>query len=348
MKIAVLGSGSWGTALAKVLAENQHEVIMWGREQTSVDEINQQHTNTNYLKDVVLPASIVATTQLFDCIKDAQIILVVVPTHAMRSVMEQVAARLDECAHQPIIVHATKGLEPHTHLRMSQVIKEVLPAESYQAVVVLSGPSHAEEVARQDLTTITAASDALDEAKVVQAVFMNHYFRVYTNQDVIGVELGAALKNIIALGAGILVGLGYGDNATAGLVTRGLAEITRLGVKLGADPMTFLGLSGVGDLVVTCTSPHSRNWQAGNLLAQGKSKDEVTAAINMVVEGIATTEVAYELAQTEHVDLPITQAIYAVLYQDTNVREAIDQLMAREGKQEASLQAHEAMSKLVK
>ncbi|WP_446455273.1 NAD(P)H-dependent glycerol-3-phosphate dehydrogenase [Tuanshanicoccus yangjingiae] len=340
MKIAVLGSGSWGTALAKVLAENQHEVIIWGREIAAVDEINHQHTNTRYLKNMILPDSIAATTDLKSCLEEAQMILVVVPTHAMRNVMEQVAILLKDCDNQPIIVHATKGLEPHTHLRMSQVIKEVVSAELYQSVVVLSGPSHAEEVARQDLTTITAASDKLEAAKSVQDVFMNHYFRVYTNQDIVGVELGAALKNIIALGAGILVGLGYGDNAKAGLVTRGLAEITRLGVKLGADPLTFLGLSGVGDLVVTCTSPHSRNWQAGNLLAQGKKKDEVEVEIDMVVEGIATTEVAYELAQKEQVDLPITQAIYAVLYQNIDVREAIEQLMAREGKQEASLQEH--------
>lgn len=338
MKVAVLGTGSWGTALAKVLVENRHEVIMWGRDEVAIDEINQSHTNQRYLKNINLPTHLSATTDLLDALNHVEFILVVVPTSAMRSVMEQVAQVLELTGNQPIIVHATKGLEPHTHLRMSQVIEEVLTPAMYQAIVVLSGPSHAEEVARQDITTITAASVDITAAKKVQSLFMCSYFRVYTNQDVIGVELGAALKNIIALGAGLLVGLGYGDNAKAGLVTRGLAEITRLGVKLGADPLTFLGLSGVGDLVVTCTSPHSRNWQAGNLLAKGLSKEAVEHEIDMVIEGISTTEVAFELAQELAVELPITNAIYSLLYHGVSANEAIEMLMAREGKQEVSSQ----------
>lgn len=335
MKVTVLGTGSWGTALAKVLAENSHEVLIWGRDQRVVEEINQGHTNHRYLKKTHLPATLVATADFEAAVQRAEAILIVIPTHAMREIVQRIEAVLQDQPTKPLIVHATKGLEPHTHLRMTQVIEAVLKGQGYPEPVVLSGPSHAEEVARRDLTTVTAASENLNVAQKVQAIFMNQYFRVYTNQDVLGVELGAALKNIIALGAGILVGLGYGDNAKAGLVTRGLAEITRLGVKLGADPLTFLGLSGVGDLVVTCTSPHSRNWQAGNLLARGLTKEEVTQEIDMVVEGITTTAVAYDLAKEEQVEMPITNAIYSALYQGVSVREAVEGLMLREGKQEA-------------
>ncbi len=335
MKVTVLGTGSWGTALAKVLAENNHEVLIWGRDIRVVEEINQDHTNSRYLKKTHLPATLVSTADFEAAVQRAEAILIVIPTHAMREIVQRIEAVLQDQSTKPLIIHATKGLEPHTHLRMTQVIEAVLKGQGYPEPVVLSGPSHAEEVARRDLTTVTAASENLKVAQKVQAIFMNQYFRVYTNQDVLGVELGAALKNIIALGAGILVGLGYGDNAKAGLVTRGLAEITRLGVKLGADPLTFLGLSGVGDLVVTCTSPHSRNWQAGNLLAQGLTKEEVAQEIDMVVEGITTTAVAYDLANEEQVEMPITNAIYSALYQGVPVREAVEGLMLREGKQEA-------------
>lgn len=337
MKVSVLGTGSWGTSLSKVLAENGHQVMMWGRDTDAIEEINAYKTNKRYLKETVLPESIVATMDLKETVEGAEFVLIVVPTSAMRSVVTQLKAVMAELKNRPTVIHATKGLEPHTHLRMSQVIEEVLADQMCHDTVVLSGPSHAEEVARRDLTTVTAASKDLDVAKKVQQLFMNQYFRVYTNSDVLGVELGAALKNIIALGAGVLVGLGYGDNAKAGLVTRGLAEISRLGISMGADPLTFLGLSGVGDLVVTCTSPHSRNWQAGRLLAEGKTKEEVEVIVDMVVEGIKTTEVAYELAQEQNVEMPITNAIYDTLYRGVPVKEAVEALMSREGKKEVSL-----------
>ena len=221
------------------------------------------------------------------------------------------------------------------------MIEEEIPRQDYQDLVVLSGPSHAEEVARHDLTTVTAACPNLQAAEKVQALFKNHYFRIYTNTDVVGVEMGAALKNIIALGAGVLAGAGYGDNAKAALVTRGLAEISRMGIKLGADPLTFVGLSGVGDLVVTCTSPHSRNWQAGNLLAKGYSKEAIEEEIQMVVEGIATCQSAYELAKESGIEMPITEALYGLIYEGAQVKEGLLRLMTRDGKQEASLsQAH--------
>lgn len=339
MKIAVLGSGSWGTALAKVLGENGHQLMLWGRNDSITEQINHSHQNQAYLPNTKLPESIRATTSLTEAIQAAELILVVLPTKAIRPMMEQLNELLSQVK-QPIIVHATKGLEQETQLRVSEVIESVLERNLYRGLVVLSGPSHAEEVARQDLTTVTAASESLEIAEIVQKVFMNEYFRVYTNTDVIGVELGAALKNIIALGAGLLAGLGYGDNAKAALITRGLAEISRLGVKMGADPLTFSGLSGVGDLIVTCTSPHSRNWQAGNLIAQGYSRTEIFDKIHMVVEGILTCQAAYELAQQHGIEMPITEALYRKLYEDASVEESLRGLMMREGKQEASLDTH--------
>ena len=341
MKIAVLGSGSWGTALGQVLAENGHEVVLWGREDYIADEINQAHTNSHFLPGINLPATIVATTDLKAASDQAAVLLFVLPTKAIRSVARQVASYLSQADAQPLLVHATKGLEQGTHLRVSQMIEEEIPRQDYQDLVVLSGPSHAEEVARHDLTTVTAACPNLQAAEKVQALFKNHYFRIYTNTDVVGVEMGAALKNIIALGAGVLAGAGYGDNAKAALVTRGLAEISRMGIKLGADPLTFVGLSGVGDLVVTCTSPHSRNWQAGNLLAKGYSKEAIEEEIQMVVEGIATCQSAYELAKESGIEMPITEALYGLIYEGAQVKEGLLRLMTRDGKQEASLsQAH--------
>ena len=341
MKIAVLGSGSWGTALGQVLAENGHEVVLWGREDHIADEINQAHTNSHFLPGINLPTAIVATTDLKASLDQAAVLLFVLPTKAIRSVARQVASYLSQSDAHPLLVHATKGLEQGTHLRVSQMIEEEIPRQDYQDLVVLSGPSHAEEVARHDLTTVTAACPNLQAAEKVQALFKNHYFRIYTNTDVVGVEMGAALKNIIALGAGVLAGAGYGDNAKAALVTRGLAEISRMGIKLGADPLTFVGLSGVGDLVVTCTSPHSRNWQAGNLLAKGYSKEAIEEEIQMVVEGIATCQSAYELAKESGIEMPITEALYGLIYEGAQVKEGLLRLMTRDGKQEASLsQAH--------
>ncbi len=341
MKIAVLGSGSWGTALGQVLAENGHEVVLWGREDHIADEINQAHTNSHFLPGINLPATIVATTDLKAALDQAAVFLFVLPTKAIRSVARQVASYLSQSDAQPLLVHATKGLEQGTHLRVSQMIEAEISRQDYQDLVVLSGPSHAEEVARHDLTTVTAACPNLQAAEKVQALFKNHYFRIYTNTDVVGVEMGAALKNIIALGAGVLAGAGYGDNAKAALVTRGLAEISRMGIKLGADPLTFVGLSGVGDLVVTCTSPHSRNWQAGNLLAKGYSKEAIEEEIQMVVEGIATCQSAYELAKESGIEMPITEALYGLIYEGAQVKEGLLRLMTRDGKQEASLsQAH--------
>lgn len=332
-KITVLGAGSWGTALSAVLHENQQEVSLWSHRKEQVEEINQQHTNKKYLPKFAIPNGIIAYSDLEHSIAGADVILFVVPTKAIRGLAKQVANYLT----QPVIIaHASKGLEQDSHKRISEILEEEIPAEVCQSLVVLSGPSHAEEVTVKDITTLTAASADIDAAETIQNLFMNDYFRVYTTQDVAGVELGAALKNIIAVGAGALHGLGYGDNAKAALMTRGLAEISRLGVAFGADPITFLGLSGVGDLIVTCTSVHSRNWRAGNLLGQGKGLTEVLDSMGMIVEGISTTKAAYELAVRKEIEMPITAAIYEVLYNKADVKDVIDNLMRRDRKSELS------------
>ncbi|BBM19190.1 MULTISPECIES: NAD(P)H-dependent glycerol-3-phosphate dehydrogenase [Enterococcus] len=327
-KVAVLGPGSWGTALAQVLAENGHEVRIWGNHEAQIDEINTYHTNRHYLPDLKIPDSIKGEKDLKEAVKDADAVLFVVPTKAIRSVAQEFAKVAEN---KPVIIHASKGLEQDTHKRISEVLIEEIPEEHRQGVVVLSGPSHAEEVAVHDITTITAACKDQKLAEYVQKLFMNEYLRIYTNPDVIGVEMGAALKNIIALGAGALAGLSYGDDAKAAIMTRGLAEISRLGVEMGANPLTFIGLSGVGDLIVTCTSVHSRNWRAGNLLGKGHKLDEVLDNMGMIVEGVSTTKAAKELADSMNVSMPITETIYDVLYNDKDVRQACRDLMMREG-----------------
>ena len=330
-KVAVLGAGSWGTALAMVLVQNGHDVTIWGHHTEQIDEINSHHTNSKYLPDIQLPLELKAAHGIKECVEDADAVLFVVPTKAIREVAKQF---VEVCENKPVIIHASKGLEQQTYKRISEVLLEEIPENNRQDVVVLSGPSHAEEVAVKDVTTITAAAKDLACAEYVQKLFSNEYFRVYTNQDVIGVELGAALKNIIALGSGALHGLGYGDNARAAIMTRGLAEISRLGVAMGADPLTFIGLSGVGDLVVTCTSVHSRNWRAGDLLGKGHSLDNVLDNMGMIVEGVSTTKAAYELSRELNIEMPITETIYNVLYGDEKVENVIRQIMLREFKSE--------------
>lgn len=333
-KVAVLGAGSWGSALAKCLSENGHQVILWGNNAEQIALINETHTNPAYLKDVVLPNDMAATTDIAIALKDADAIVIVVPTNAVRAVCQHIVPYITS---KPYIIHAGKGLEQGTNLRISEIVGQEIDSTLYQEIVVLSGPSHAEEVANKDITTITAASQNNMASEYVQKLFMNAYFRVYTNTDVIGVELGAALKNIIAVGAGIINGLGYGDNAKAALVTRGLVEITRFGLHFGALQETFSGLSGVGDLIVTCTSVHSRNWQFGNLVGKGLSKEDALNRINMAVEGVYTVKVVYDLAKQYQIDMPITQAIYEVVYENACPKEVLEKLMKRDGKSESQV-----------
>lgn len=330
-KISVIGAGSWGTALAFVLAENGHDCLLWARRSEQAAEINEQHTNSRYLPDVRLPENLAAGSDLAAAAVHGQIIVLAVPTAAMRETCRSIQEKLKKPA---LFVHVSKGIEPDSLKRISEIIEEEIDPSLRSAVVVLSGPSHAEEVVLRHPTTVAAASSDVQAAERIQDLFMNHYFRVYTNTDVTGVELGGALKNVIALAAGISDGLGYGDNAKAALITRGLSEITRLGVQMGADQKTFSGLTGLGDLVVTCTSVHSRNWKAGNRLGKGQTLETVTAEMGMVIEGVRTTKAAYQLASQHAVNMPLTEALYSVLFGDVPPKQAVDQLMQRDKKQE--------------
>ncbi|HEX6923386.1 MAG TPA: NAD(P)H-dependent glycerol-3-phosphate dehydrogenase [Bacillales bacterium] len=325
-KTAVLGTGSWGTALAIVLADNGHSVKMWGRREEQAEEINTQHTNERYLPGINLPDSIIATSSMEEAATEADTIVLVVPTKAMRGVLHELNTTLTK----PVkIVHASKGIETDSLKRISEIIAEEIDPGKRENIAVLSGPSHAEEVGLRQPTTVTVSSTDAESAHYIQDLFINRSFRVYTNPDMIGVELGGALKNIIALGAGLSDGIGYGDNAKAALMTRGLAEIARLGTKMGANPMTFAGLAGMGDLIVTCTSQHSRNWRAGNLLGKGKQLEEVLESMGMVVEGVRTTEAAFRLSENEGVEMPITNGLYEVLFSQQNPKAAVERLMSR-------------------
>ncbi|MDL4840792.1 NAD(P)H-dependent glycerol-3-phosphate dehydrogenase [Aquibacillus rhizosphaerae] len=325
-KVAILGAGSWGTALAMVLSDNGHDVRLWTHNQEHAGKINQTHKNEAYLPGITIPDKITAYFDLQQAVEGVTAIVIVVPTKAIRDVCIKLNKVLK---HKVTIIHGTKGIEPNTLKRVSEMIEEELSAELYEDVVILSGPSHAEEVSQKHPTTVTASSKNLKEAEKTQDLFINEHFRVYTSPDMVGVELGGALKNIIALGAGISDGLGYGDNAKAALITRGLAEIARLGTSMGANPLTFIGLAGVGDLIVTCTSVHSRNWKAGNLLGKGNNLDNVLAEMGMVVEGVRTTKAANQFANKQNIDMPITSGIYRILFEDADPKDVVDQLMTR-------------------
>lgn len=330
-KITVFGTGSFGTALANVLAENGHSVLMWGKNENTVDEINQFHQNKRYLKDVTLNETIKATNQLEQAVHFSDIFLIALPTKAIRNVVTEIDQHIKT---KKTFIHVAKGIENETFKRVSEMIEDSVSKNHKNGVGVLSGPSHAEEVVIKQPTTVAASSKDEHISKLIQDLFMNDYLRVYTNNDLIGVELGGALKNIIAVASGIVAGMGYGDNAKAALMTRGLAEISRLGEKLGAAPMTFLGLGGIGDLIVTCTSTHSRNYTLGYKLGKGKTTEEALNEMNMVVEGIYTTNSVYHLAKAQNVDMPITNALYKVLFEDKPVKDSVKDLMGRDKKAE--------------
>ncbi|QDI89938.1 NAD(P)H-dependent glycerol-3-phosphate dehydrogenase [Salicibibacter halophilus] len=330
-KVAVLGAGSWGTALAIVLADNGHDVTIWARRDSQAIEMNERKTNKQYLSDVTLPENIKVTTDVKEAVMESEAVVISVPTSGIRGTTRQL---LEADVKIPLIVHATKGIEPDTLLRVSEMMEEEGINEVSDDIVVLSGPSHAEEVAQRQPTTVTVSSQVKDAAKRCQDLFMNTRFRVYTSQDMVGVELGGALKNVMALGVGLAEGLGYGDNARAAIMTRGIAEMTRLGTKLGADPLTFAGLSGLGDLIVTCTSKYSRNWRAGYRLGQGISLDQVLEEMGMVVEGVKTTQAVSQLAQRQGTEVPITTAIYDVLFNGQSPVRAGQLLMDRDPKKE--------------
>lgn len=327
MKIAVIGSGGWGTALAILLLGKGHEVTLWSWQKDECERLRNDRENKAYLPGVALPEELSYTDDLRAALAWGEVIVTALPSHRMRAYAKDMALYVQK----KLIVNCTKGLEPASLKTMSECICEEIPNAR---VAVLSGPSHAEEVSRRIPTAVVAASKDGALAELTQDIFMCESFRVYTNKDVKGVELGGALKNVIALCAGMVDGLGYGDNTKAALLTRGLVEIIRLGEALGARRETFTGLSGNGDLVVTCTSGHSRNRRAGILLGQGKTLEETLKEIHMVTEGITTCAAAYELSHRVGVEMPIVNEAYAVLYQHKEPRQAVLDLMMRGKKEE--------------
>lgn len=325
-KAAVITAGSMGTALASVLADNEYRVILTTRTQEQADEMNRDRLNRKYTGDFRLSENVGAAVSMEEALSGAELVVFAPPSHAMREVARQAKPYLSPTA---AVIHATKGFEPETMKRMTTVLAEELPQIDPGNLVVLSGPSHAEEVIQRCPTTVVVAAERLTAAEEAQDALINSYFRVYTNPDVTGVEVGGALKNIIALGAGLSDGLGFGDNAKAALLTRGLAEIARLGVAMGGHALTFSGLAGVGDLVVTCTSKHSRNWRAGYMLGQGKPLDEVLRTMGMVVEGVKTTKTTYTMSKQYGVSMPITDQLHEVLFAGKEPQLAVGHLMGR-------------------
>ena len=326
MKATVVGSGAWGTALAIRLCRNGHDVTMWTYEKDLIPQIESTRRNPR-LPGAVLPPELKISGD-YSCIAGCKVVVMASPSFPLRSVCRGAAPYIDPDA---VVVSVTKGLEQGTHLRMSEVIAQ----ETGKHVVVLTGPSHAEEVSINIPTGLLAASTDQSLAEFVQDVFMADTLRVYTCPDPVGAELGAALKNVIALCAGVTDGLGFGDNTKAMLMTRGLTETARLGVALGARTETFAGLAGVGDLIVTCTSMHSRNRRAGILIGQGKGVQEAMQEVGAVVEGYYATRSAYELGQAKGIDMPITEAAYRVLYEGADVRKEIQNLLTRQRKSES-------------
>lgn len=325
--ICVLGSGGWGTAIAMLLLSNKHNVTLWSFTQDECDTISKTRENIRCLPGVKIPEDIKLTADI-NCCQNQDIIVIATPSHGVRGVSKLIA---DIVPKNQIILNISKGIEEGTYLTMSQVLKEELPDCK---IAVMSGPSHAEEVSRGIPTTNVVASDFEDTTAYIQDIFMSPNFRIYTNNDILGVELGGSIKNVIALCCGILDGLGCGDNTKAALMTRGLVEMTRLGVAMGAKAETFSGLSGIGDLIVTCTSMHSRNRRAGILIGQGKSAEDAQKEVNMVVEGVKSCKAAKELADKLNVEMPIVSEAYEVLFHGKKPADAIENLMRRTKKHE--------------
>ncbi|HEX6133916.1 MAG TPA: NAD(P)H-dependent glycerol-3-phosphate dehydrogenase [Longimicrobiales bacterium] len=330
-RIGVVGAGSWGTALANLLAKKGLPVRVWSYESDVADSINREHRNASYLTEIALDPRLEATTSLADAVADAAYIVSVSPAQHVRAVMGDAAHALRPDA---IVIGASKGIETTTLKTMAQVLAEILPAQAAARCCFLSGPSFALEVGQEQPTAVTIASHDNAAAARAQQLFQTTYFRCYTSQDVVGVELGGALKNVIAVAAGMAVGLGLGYNANAALITRGLAEITRLGVKLGANPLTLAGLAGMGDLILTCTGGLSRNRHVGIELGKGRSLEDVLAEMTMVAEGVQTTRAAHALALQSGIEMPIVAEVHAVLFEGRPAAEAVENLMLREPKAE--------------
>lgn len=330
MKISVLGAGTWGTALTILLAENKHEVTLWSKLPKEIEDLSNNRSNIRNLPGAVLQESVILTSDLDAALKNAELIVMAVASVFVRETARNIA---DKISRGTIIVNVAKGIEEATLKTLTEVIEDEIP---HAEVAVLSGPSHAEEVSRKIPTTIVAGANKKEVADKIQDAFMTDFFRVYTSPDVIGIELGGSLKNVIALAAGVLDGAGFGDNTKAALMTRGIAEISRLGMAMGGKFETFAGLSGMGDLMVTCTSKHSRNRNAGFLIGQGKTAKEAMEEVNQVVEGVYSAKAAYLLGKKFQIELPIVEQVNKVLFENKPVKEAIYDLLLRQRTEEHS------------
>lgn len=324
--VTVLGAGSWGTALAKLLADKQHPTTLWARRSDLADQINEEHENKRYLPGAALPPTLRATADVEEALKGAEVVVIVVPSHSLRANMKEAKRYIPGNA---LLCSATKGIENESLMLMSDVLLEELGHATMPRLTYLSGPSFAKEVAQQMPTAVVVAGAAERETETVQRLFATDRFRVYSSNDVIGVELGGALKNVIAIAAGTVDGLGFGHNSRAGLITRGLAEIGRVAARRGANPLTLAGLSGMGDLVLTCTGELSRNRTVGYELGKGRKLGEILTSLGQVAEGVKTAKSAYDLSHKLNVEMPITHEVYKVLYEDKSPRQAVVDIMTR-------------------
>lgn len=331
-KVTIIGAGSWGCALGRILADNGYEVLLYDIDEKAVNEINQHHTNSSKLFNATLPNNVSATTSINLAVNNSKYIVMVVPTAVVRNVLKQINENIND---KKIFINASKGIEPNTFKRVSEIVNEEISEKYLEGFVALTGPSHAEEVVEQQLTFVGAASDNKDHAKKVQKMFSNRkYFRVYTVNDLVGAELGGSLKNIYAIICGVVDGLGYGVNAKAAVISRALVEMKRLAKVMGAQEDTLNGLTGVGDLIVTCTSPLSRNYQAGMMIATGDNLDEALSKMTMVVEGARTCISAYQAAKQYDVYTPLIDGLYDVIYNHKDPKDVLMEFMANELKDE--------------
>lgn len=331
-KVSIIGAGSFGTALAIVLGQGGYPVTLWAREDEVISGINKNRKNPSYISNVELPESVTASGSIEETVADSEMILFATPTHSLRDVAKKVKPFITG---KEIIVTVSKGIEKDTFMTPSQILVSVLDGTTLEDQIgVLSGPSHAEEVSAFKPTTVVAAAYSKRVARIIQETFMTPMFRVYQNHDIVGVEIGAALKNIMAIAAGIVDGAQLGDNAKAALITRGLHEMKRMGMAMGASQDTFSGLTGMGDLIVTCTSEHSRNRFVGYNIGSGKKLDEIISGMNMVAEGVKTTDSVYHWAKQNHVEMPITKAVHKVLFENIDPKDALYELMTRNPKEE--------------
>ena len=330
MKTVIVGSGSWGTALAQVLQDNHQDVILYGIEASEIEDINTNHKNSKYFDDVPLNPNLKATLDL-TVVKDADIVLLAVPTIAIESICQQIDPLLTK---KVIIVNVSKGFHPETNERMSEVIRRSISKDHLSSVVSLIGPSHAEEVVIRLLTTIDAVSLKEEDAQTVQELFSNQYLRIYTGDDEIGSELGVAIKNVMAIASGILSGLGYQDNTRAALITRGLQEMIRYGTAFGGREQTFMGLTGIGDLIVTCSSVHSRNFQAGYQIGKENTVENFLKNNKKTVEGVRTAKIVHRVASKHGIDMPICEEVYQILFEGKEPKTCASDLMLRELKRE--------------